>query len=446
MKLLLDTIAPIDASRHCGKPKWSVWNDITAIDDKRIVVFNTLRRTAILMDACEYAAEIASMPPKTVEMLTGLGMIVDAGFDERAEVERRFDDGKRDMSYIDLTVLLTHDCQLGCTYCFEGAKSRKYIDDGTAHEILRFLESMKPVCRRLRVTWFGGEPLMAYAQLKRLSMALISFCNDNGIDYRADMTTNGYALSPSRCKELVDELAVRRYIITIDGPAAMHNRRRPLTGGQPTFARIMENVAQLASCGAQVTLRMTIDHENAPDIPQLLDEIAEAPFKKQVRLSFCRTIDYNFTPDAAKATIFSRKEWVDVEWVLMQYAHRLGLWQYGFPYAAPSGGCLRQGDIVVDADGQIYKCLDTVGDRRWLCGHINSPDTPEWMALWNAWSPANSMKCRHCTLQPLCNGGCPHNALFDEKKHGSEYQCPYWKDNYKRQIIALVSEIDENNQ
>ena len=153
-----------------------MWNDITAIDDKRIVVFNTLRRTAILMDACEYAAEIESMPPKTVEMLTGLGMIVDAGFDERAEVERRFDDGKRDMSYIDLTVLLTHDCQLGCTYCFEGAKSRKYIDDGTAHEILRFLESMKPVCRRLRVTWFGGEPLMAYAQLKRLSMALISFC------------------------------------------------------------------------------------------------------------------------------------------------------------------------------------------------------------------------------------------------------------------------------
>ena len=448
MKLLLnpDTPIPTAAKRLCGKPKWSVWNDITAIDDRRMVIFNTMRRTAVLLFSGEYNTDPGHLPPATAETLTRLGMVVDASLNERAEAEQRFAEGKHDMSYIDLTVLLTHDCQLRCTYCFEGEKSRKYISDGTASEILRFLESMKQVCRRLRVTWFGGEPLMAYAQLRRLSRTLTDFCNSNGIEYRGDMTTNGYALSLQRCKELVGELAVRRYIITIDGPASVHDHRRPLVGGQPTFARIMKNVDHLASCGAQITLRMTIDHKNASAIPQLLNEIADAPFAGQVQLSFCRTIDYNFTPDTAKAKMFSREEWAEVEWNLMQYAHRLGLWQYGFPHAAPSGGCLRNGDIVVDADGQIYKCLDTVGDSRWLCGHISSPGSPvpEWMERWMAWSPADNAKCSCCTLQPLCNGGCPHNALFEDKRHGSDDQCPDWKDNYKRQIIALVSEIDEN--
>jgi len=102
---------------------------------------------------------------------------------------------------------------------------------------------------------------------------------------------------------------------------------------------------------------------------------------------------------------------------------------------------------VVGSDGVIYKCLDTVGDKRWAITSIdkfNLPDeTPRWYEEWSEWKPSQSPACSQCVLRPLCNGGCPHNALFRDKKHGSNLQCPDWKPNYRRQIIELVKENDQ---
>ena len=131
----------------------------------------------------------------------------------------------------------------------------------------------------------------------------------------------------------------------------------------------------------------------------------------------------------------------------MQYAHSLGIFRYRFPHAAPRGGCLRNGDLVVGPDGEIFKCLDTIGDTRRITGHLMQPSAdaePEWLVRWREWQPDNRPECRCCALQPLCNGGCPHNALFSDKKHGSDLPCPDWKANYKRQIIELAHANDES--
>lgn len=422
--------------------KWSIWNDIISITDNTIVVFNTLTQNAVLMEQNEYG-QIENLSEESIMSLYGIGILVATDIDENSKLEQRFIEGKKDMSYIDLTILLTHNCQFNCSYCFEGTKENVNLDDATADKIIHFLENYASECRKLRVTWFGGEPLMAYKQLKILSTKLIAFCRDNNIEYVADITTNGYALTSDYCKVLVYELNVRRYIITIDGPADIHNHRRPLRSGRPTFARIWNNINILVENNAWVTLRMTIDRENASHIPKLLDEIAQGKFAKRVGLSFCRTIDYNYTPHNIKNNLFSENEFADVEWNLIQYAHKLGLWHYSFPHAAPTGGCLRDGDIVIGATGEIYKCLDTVGDKRWQSGDIENFTTlsrPLWYENWLAWTPMQSSTCRSCTLQPLCNGGCPHNALFQDKKHGTATQCPDWKANYQRQIKALVEE------
>ena len=441
MKLLVEHHREVGTSvlEHCLK--WSVWNDVIDVDSHRLVVFNTVSQNAVLMEKVEYHDDINDLAVATKETLYQLGFIVNAERDERAEQQKRFIQGKEDLSYLDLTILVTHNCQMRCTYCFEGNKEKIVISSDTQKAILRLLERHEQVCRRLRVTWFGGEPLLAYMQIKELTQKIRQFCQDHQISYSADITTNGYALNQQRCRELVDELLVKRFIITIDGPADIHDQRRALASGLPTFNIIWRNVNDLIDCGAWVTVRMTIDRMNRPHIPEFLHHLANSRLKGRIGLSFCRTIFINYTSDEVKSQIYNEEEWAEEEWHLIQLAHQLGLWRYQFPYASPTGGCLRRGDITIAASGLIYKCLDTVGDQRWVCGNVTeatNDTSPDWYRQWLEWTPMSNETCRRCVLQPLCNGGCPHNALYSDKKHGSSLQCQDWKPNYRKQIIEIT--------
>lgn len=422
--------------------KWSVWNDRIAIDRDNVVIFNTFSRNAMLMSVSEIKTP-TELDESSLKELSRLGFLVASDKDEKAEWETLFMKGKDDLSYIDLTILLTQNCQMQCVYCFEGSKSKTEITASTVNDILLFVKKQAGTCNRLRVTWFGGEPLLAYNKLRELSVALINLCKEFHIEYSADITTNGFALNRQRCNELISDLNVKRYIITVDGLENIHEQRRPLLSRKPSFSIIWRNIEMLVETGAWVTLRMTIDRDNAPHIPALLDRIANSKLNKRVGLAFCRTIDYNYTPDDISESLYTETEFADVEWGLIQYAHRLGLWKYNFPHAAPSGGCLRKGDIVIGVNGEIYKCLDTVGNTQWITGNIGTSDNvtvPEWYDLWNKWSPLRNDICKDCVLVPLCNGGCPHNALFADKKHGTQSGCPDWKANYQKQIKALVTE------
>lgn len=424
--------------------KWSVWNDQINISENSVVIFNTLLRNAVLMDVAEMKDPV-DLNEACKHTLFQLGLLVVSGRDEKAEWEKQFFEAQEDLSYLDLTILLTENCQMRCVYCFEGAKRKNRITSPAMNDILLFLGKHSQTCKKLRVAWFGGEPLLAYEKLKEMSVALMNFCKEHDIEYIADITTNGFALNQQRCHELVSCLNVKRYIITVDGPENIHEQRRPLLSRKPSFSVIWRNIEMLVEMGAWVTLRMTIDKENVSYIPILLGQIADSRLKGRVGLAFCRTIDYNYTPENISESLYSDKEFADVEWQLIQYAHKLGLWRYSFPYAAPLGGCLRKGDIVIGTNGEIYKCLDTVGNAQWIAGHIgvqNEADksVPEWYDTWRKWSPLKSDSCKKCVLVPLCNGGCPHNALFTDKKHGTLYVCPDWKANYQRQIKTLVAE------
>lgn len=441
-------------SRICELPlpgnklKWSIWNDIIPVDDEKCVLFNTVSRNAILTTRNLSQYHIESLSGQDCRTLYELGFMVSVSRDEMTEQLERFNRGKDDFSYLDLTILVTHDCQMRCTYCFEGNKEKITMNASTGQAIVKLLKNYASVSQKVRVTWFGGEPLLAYCQIKRLTEELISFCRANDMVYSADMTTNGYALTPERCEELIGELMVKRYIITMDGPAGIHNHRRPLITGYPTFKRIWSNICTLVEHGAHVTIRMTIDRENRSYIPEFLNMLAKSRLKGRVSLSFNRTIDFNFTPDIVKSNLYGEREWIKEEWELIQMAHHLGLWSYQFPHAAPEGGCLRRGDFTIAANGLIYKCLDTVGDKRWICGDITVPDgfhTPEWYQQWLKWTPLNNDNCKYCVLLPLCNGGCPHNALYVDKRHGTNLQCPDWKANYRNQIIEIAKMYEKEN-
>lgn len=423
--------------------KWSFWNDKIPFGDKYIC-FNTYTGAIVVFNKEEYS-ECANnhLSPHSSSILAKLGIIVPEQIDEKHEWYEKYRHGKKNTSILDLTIILTLKCQFNCVYCFEGEKSNMVLKDKTCEDIKEFIKSRAGHFHTLHITWFGGEPLLEINRLKELSIFFLDFCRRHGVKYYADITTNGYALTPSKCNLLINECSVKRYIITIDGTTTIHDKRRPLKNGKGTFDVIWGNIATLIKTGADVTIRATIDKSNSDHIKDLIDLIANCEWSKRVNLAFVRTIDYLFTPKNIYNTIYTYDEFAKIEMKFIKYAHLRGILPYKTPRPCPLGGCLRKGDIVIGTEGEIYKCLDTIGEKEWIVGHItDESDLPEvnWYQDWLSWEPSKSSDCKECKLIPLCNGGCPHNALFLSKKHGADNQCPDWKLNYRNQIQLYVEE------
>lgn len=70
------------------------------------------------------------------------------------------------------------------------------MDDRTENGIIDYIKKTK--ARNLFVTWFGGEPLLAFDRIRSLSEKIF----DLDINYHSGMITNGYLLSEDIINDL----------------------------------------------------------------------------------------------------------------------------------------------------------------------------------------------------------------------------------------------------
>lgn len=421
--------------------KWSYWNDCIPYMGS-IICFNTVSGATVLLSKEEFAL-YKEYPDEVPDVFKEIGIVTPKDKDEKQEWHHHYLDGKNDDTTLDLTIVTSKNCQFRCVYCFEGDKVVKSLSHEAIRNIKEYIESKGPTLKELRVVWFGGEPLLGISQIRELSAFFLNMSEKYGFQYSSDITTNGFALTEKNRNILFNECMVHWYYITLDGTADVHDRRRPLANGKGSFDVVWNNLLQLVKMGASVLVRITIDKTNIGGVPFLVDKIASSEIAGKISLSFVRTMDYSFTPAAAKSTIFSVKEFAIEELRLMEYAHMKGLYSYSMPRPCPVGGCLRKGDIVIGTDGEVYKCTDTIGEEQWITGSVGIPlsnTDAQWYKDWLTWNPFDDIKCSRCKLLPLCNGGCPHNTLFAQKKHGTDEQCPDWKYNYKARIRLFVQE------
>jgi len=424
--------------------KLSEWNEVIDYNE-RLICFNTLSGAIYLFENEEYKMLEAGefQTERDLQDLMQSGIIVSNDCDERETWMTLYREARRTKKSADITICVTNKCQFRCIYCFEGLnKNETSMRADTVEDVKQYLKSSFPDLEELYVTWFGGEPLLGMAQIVKLSTFFIEYCKSKKASYFAYMTTNGYALTPSTFKVLNDKCLIKSYTITVDGPSYVHDKRRPLRSGHGTYSIIWNNMQNAVSMGASIALRVTVDKTNIKNIPTLIDEIASSTMKGNVFVCFARTFDFSFTPKEISETIYNQAEFASVELELLKYAEQKGICKILPPWASPLGGCIRDADITIGVDGKIYKCLDTIGEENWVIGNIKDGGcftTNQWEKDWQTWMPTDSDECRKCKLLPLCNGGCPHNALFVDKKHYSNGHCPDWKFNYKNKIRHFVN-------
>ncbi len=123
-----------------------------------------------------------------------------------------------DEKLLEFTILTHGDCNFRCKYCYEKFENISMTIE-VEEAIVEFAEKLlsEGKFERFSVQWFGGEPLLGYRTIVRLSEKFLELCSRYDIGYFSGITTNGYLLTRRRFQNLIENCKVTSYQITVDG-------------------------------------------------------------------------------------------------------------------------------------------------------------------------------------------------------------------------------------
>ncbi len=149
-----------------------------------------------------------------------------------------------------LTVTLTERCDYRCAYCpythggldWQRPHDSRTIPWPTLRSALGYFLDRCDQVSDPAIAFYGGEPLLEVDLLVKASSFIRS--HPGGDAVRITVDTNGAGLTSSR----TIEAAIGNrwgFQVSLDGPAAIHDRHRRTIDGSPTHARIMAGLDKL---------------------------------------------------------------------------------------------------------------------------------------------------------------------------------------------------------
>jgi uncharacterized protein len=345
-------------------------------------------------------------------------------------------------SVMTLAICPTSLCNFRCPYCFENSqKNGKNMTEETGNRLVEWLGEQKNI-RYLSVTWYGGEPLLAFDTICFLTEKL----RKTGIELSGfGLITNGYLLDDAKISRL-NELGISSVQITLDGNRETHDKRRYLAGGKPTFDRILENIAALMNSdySGVCNVRVNVDKNNSGAYLELRQMLLQR-FKGKKLFVYPGRVDTDAGNTYDSVNCLSNCEWSDFNLELYGQYSVIPDRKF-YPEGFTDGLCTanRQNAFVVGPEGELYKCWDDVGKPEMVVGNIYAKETITDNGLCARYSLGvdayNDPQCRACEVLPICGGGCPHKRLLKKFYGGKDgNHCSVYKE---RLIDYLEAYID----
>lgn len=394
------------------------------------LLYNSLSNSFVELDKESYdmlkniqpGEKITSLPEPLYEMLLRIKGLVEDDSHEIDKIKYLILQNRFRSDRMHLTLNPTTSCNFACPYCFEFTHQGKTMTDKVENDIVDFVKA-HPSVKELNITWFGGEPLLAFHRVESLSKKLI----DLNLNYIAGMITNGYLFTEEIAKKLT-ELKISRVQITLDGPEESHNQRRYLRNGAPTYNRILESIDVVLkhAPNVRVLIRVNIDGQNAEAFLPLYDSLMEK-FDRKISISPAFTGDSN---DKGMSCLFDKKQ---QQAFMTELFHKRGLNLLSFYPATFRTECAvrGQGSFIIGPEGELYSCWNDVGNPQKIYGYIGGKVTNERQLLkFKVTADAlDNVECQKCLLYPVCGGGCPYERikLYENGKNPND--CPLLKHN-----------------
>jgi uncharacterized protein len=146
-----------------------------------------------------------------------------------------------------LTLQVTQDCNLRCSYCTYSGKynnrshAKKKISYETACKAIDFYIRHSRRSGKRNIGFYGGEPLLEIKLIKKI----MSYVEENyeGKAIKYSMTTNATLLSDNIVDFLVEKNV--SLMISIDGPKSIQNENRCFANGVGSFDIVIKNLSRM---------------------------------------------------------------------------------------------------------------------------------------------------------------------------------------------------------
>jgi uncharacterized protein len=373
-----------------------------------------------------------------------LEVLLERGYvfqNEKEEIEaldkafKKFNESRR-RSRIKFFIIPTYNCNLRCTYCFQGDIQRRaeYISDRmlsqalkTASTITSGGESNQPPSFSI----FGGEPLMfnprEYAIIKKIldesaERRYLSLIISNGVELESYL-------------DLLSNYDTEIHV-TIDGPREIHDKRRIFPNGRGSFDKIIRGISLALDVNLPISVRVNVDGENLNSLPKLAEFINDQGWNRNPRFKayvalvrdyYCKGFehciyDHRFFPalfelfeEYPQTRMFDLPSWQTT----VSLKHLLST---GKLYPPTFKGCTAgDNQYIFDLYGDIYVCLETCGDKEFSVGKFypSLSFNSENLTCWEKRTIFNIDRCKKCPLALICGGGCALMAYSKGKQFNS---------------------------
>lgn len=381
-------------------------------ENNGVIAYNSFTSAMAMMNNEEFERfnsskenDFDSCEEETIKLLKNNGYIIEDDYKELDAIECDFLNAKYSNNFMVLTIAPTEDCNFRCIYCYEKNSIKpKYMDIKTADNVVSYIKKRIKDIRGLKINWYGGEPLLSMNIIKNISESVIKLCDENNVYFDASIVTNGYFLNEKNL-DVLSSCKVKSIQVTIDGNKEIHDKRRFLNGGGPTFDTIIKNLRLIKNYDVNVNLRVNIDKTNVHIVEEVTNIIKKINGGKNIScyLGMVTSTDGCYK----KSECFNTEEfsYKNLDFHIKNYEDISYMYPNIRKLACGAEGTF---SLVIGADGETYKCWEDMGKKDLSTGNINGE-----ISFYNknnirylSNNPINHKSCRECKVLPLCMGGC----------------------------------------
>lgn len=315
---------------------------------------------------------------------------------------------------VEVLVNATQECNLACAYCFVDRGQFSYGGDRvlrlspeTARRLVEALPAAFPEAPAFAIHFYGGEPLLNLPAIR----AAVDAAKASPRRFEFSVTTNGTVWD----EETLGVLREGRFgvVLSIDGPAPVHDAVRRTSGGDTTHARVREFLDRLKAAGLFVrgssvvrsgwSLREASAYLGSLPVDAIKAQAVRLPPGKPLALDARGREEYcgHLAGIADDVIDCIRSERVPRD---DRYSHRVLQVLCGARRTAFCGA--GRWIFGMACDGTMLPCVLLAGMEGMSLGRI---DAPGWAENGEAWAKARPLRdeCGRCWALPLCGGGCP---------------------------------------
>lgn len=330
---------------------------------------------------------------------------------------------------MELTLFLDHQCNLRCSYCYNGEKFTRRM---TRPVIERAIDLGFERDRQLDVSFFGGEPLLRLDLMR----AAIEYAEQQaGPDRpppRFIVNTNATLISD----EALELMAAPRQVsvfLSVDGPRELHDQHRVNAAGRGSYDDVMAGIARLREAGIRFQIVCVVNPQTADRLGDTLEALLPLGAAKV-------NFSPNFRADWTEAGVSALRAGLAAAGDLWMDAFRAGRSVPVDPLHTKILGHLRQGvpcpircqlagrELAVSPAGRLYPCAQMIGEDiadELVIGDVELGVNDGAVARLQREKEQVEQTCQGCDLRGRCQSqcGCRHVALTGRLGEITEALC-----------------------